>query len=83
MLPSTTSHVNSCAEDSSGLFLFPAECVFSFVTQVQTLSATTPGATTSTSKQPQRIRKRTKVLSIARKYVPRSHTLGSSGLVCT
>ncbi|XP_030209764.1 patatin-like phospholipase domain-containing protein 7a isoform X1 [Gadus morhua] len=37
--------------------------------KVQTLSATTPGATTSTSKQPQRIRKRTKVLSIARKIL--------------
>ncbi|CAL8321162.1 unnamed protein product [Lota lota] len=37
--------------------------------KVQTLSATTSGATTSTSKQPQRIRKRTKVLSIARKIL--------------
>uniref|UniRef100_A0A3P9IPG1 lysophospholipase n=1 Tax=Oryzias latipes TaxID=8090 RepID=A0A3P9IPG1_ORYLA len=38
--------------------------------KVQTLSSTPPSSSTSVSKQPQRTRKRTKVLSIARKYTP-------------
>ena len=46
--------------------------LFVFVSKVQTLSLTPPPTSTSVSKQPQRIRKRTKVLSIARKYVYQS-----------
>ena len=45
--------------------------------KVQTLSSIPPPTSTSVSKQPQRIRKRTKVLSIARKYAIFIHFLKS------
>ncbi len=52
------------------LFAVNNKKLYNLVSQVQTLSSTSPSTSTSVSKQPQRVRKRTKVLSIARKYAP-------------